>query len=623
MCGLVGICGTMGVTAETDNLDAALQAIAHRGPDGFGRFDSPWVSLRHARLSIIDLSASANQPMHSADGRFVIVYNGEIYNYQELYRRYLHDDPAVNKNSDTSVLLSLFIRFGKHCLPLLNGMFAFAICDLETRRIFLARDRFGEKPLFWTLQRNIFAFASELRALRTALPALVGDIDNEACAIYHMIGSIPAPNTIYRNVSALAPGHWLDLRGDKIQIGRYWSLPAPAEDPAQGARLAADALSRTREHLLDAVQSRMVSDVPVGLFLSGGFDSGSILSLLASSGFAGTTAICLDFPEAKYSEYELAKRSSESYGGVLHRHVIDAGQFVGSLPAFFAAMDQPTNDGFNTYFVCQAARELGIKVWLSGVGGDEAFGGYPSFSRLGRLSALARILRFAPSTLVEYGAAAVRDYPRLSRVAHLGDRGSPNIRAYQTLRNALPWRLARDVVSPIWNESWRFPELLDRLYPDHNPRADAFQIASLFESHIYMGSQLLRDIDNFSMAHSIELRAPFLSHRLFESVYLLEQALKRSSGESKPLLANALPNPLPKEVRAQPKRGFTFPLEVWLRSFIRKSFEDVAFDPSMRTIWDQRVVRRFWEAHLAGRVHWGTMWQLYAFARWRLETCAR
>jgi asparagine synthase (glutamine-hydrolysing) len=549
----------------------------------------------------------------------VLVFNGEIYNYQELYTRYLCGDPAVNKNSDTSILLHLFMRFGKHCLTLLDGMFAFAICDLEARKIFLARDRFGEKPLYWVSLGGLFAFASELRALRAALPELVCAIDAEGCAIYHMVGSIPAPRTIYKNVSALLPGHWLYFRDGDIQIGRYWSLPAPVE--RHNPHSYQEKLALTRERLLDAVRSRMVSDVPIGLFLSGGFDSGSILSLLSSSGFTGTNAICLDFPETEFSEYGLARQTSEKFDATLHRRVITAEEFASSLPAFFAAMDQPTNDGFNTFFVCRAARDLGIRVWLSGVGGDELFGGYPSFTRLRTFSRLARLLRVVPATLLESSSSAVRRHPKLNRIVHLGDGGSPYVRAYQALRNSFPWRLARSVMSPLWNENWCFPALLDSVYPEPNPRADFFQMASLFESSVYLRSQLLRDIDNFSMVHSLELRAPFLSHQLFETVYLMEGRSKRSPKETKPLLADALLNPLPADVQKQSKRGFTFPIERWLRSFIRGSFEEVAFDPSLKEIWDQETVRWLWAAYLAGRIHWGMIWQLYAFARWRLQTC--
>jgi asparagine synthase (glutamine-hydrolysing) len=619
VCGLIGVVGSED-PQQTNKLDAALKLLTHRGPDASGRIDGPWLKLRHTRLTIIDLSASANQPLHSACGRYVLVFNGEIYNYQELYTRYLYGDPAVNKNSDTSVLLHLFMRFGKHCLTLLDGMFAFAICDLEARKLFLARDRFGEKPLYWISFGGIFAFASELRALRAALPELVCDIDTEACAIYHMVGSIPAPRTIYRNVSALLPGHWLNFRDGEIQIGRYWSLPAPVEQP--NSQSYEETLALTRERLLDAVRSRMVSDVPVGLFLSGGFDSGSILSLLSSSGFKGIDAICLDFPETEFSEYELAKQTADKFDAILHRRVITAGEFVASLPAFFAAMDQPTSDGFNTFFVCRAARDLGIKVWLSGVGGDEIFGGYPSFTKLRTLSTLAKFLRVVPATLLESASSAVRRHPKLNRAVHLGDGGSPYVRAYQALRNSFPWRLARSVTSPVWDGEWCLPAVLDSMYPEPNPRADFFQMASLFETSVYMRSQLLRDIDNFSMVHSLELRAPFLSHKLFETVYLMEGRSKQSPEEAKPLLADALLSFLPADVQRQAKRGFTFPIERWLRSFIRGSFEEIAFDPALKDIWDQEAVRQLWAAHLKGRIHWGMMWQLYAFARWRLQTCA-
>jgi asparagine synthase (glutamine-hydrolysing) len=559
--------------------------------------------------------------MHSACGRYVIAFNGEIYNYRELFRRYLTSDAGANGSSDTSVLLHLYMRFGRRCLQLLDGMFAFALCDLHAQRLFLARDRFGEKPLYWMRRGHTVSFASELRGLRALDPAHTPSLDEEACAIYHMMGSIPAPKTIYQGVHALLPGHWLEYANGEIRQCRYWSLPAPVEEPPQ--QDVEDAVEATSERLLDAVRSRMVSDVPVGLFLSGGFDSGSILGLLAASRFASITSLCLDFPDADYSEYALAKRTSEHFGGHLRRHVIDADQFVRSLPAFFEAMDQPTNDGFNTFFVCQAAKESGIKVWLSGVGGDELFGGYPSFARLRRVSLLSRFLSAAPAEFIDIGAAAARRHPKLSRVVHLGDAGCAHIRAYQTLRNTFPWRLARDVLAPIWDADWRFPDLLDTAYPDPNPRSDPFQLATLFESHVYMRSQLLRDMDNFSMAHSLELRAPFLSHRLFESVYLLPQSAKARKGELKPLLAQSLPTPLPTEVRTQSKRGFTFPLAVWLRSFMRTSFEEVVFDGSMIRLWDRNSISTLWNAYLDGRVHWGMMWQLYAFGRWYQQRCVR
>jgi asparagine synthetase B (glutamine-hydrolysing) len=223
--------------------------------------------------------------------------------------------------------------------------------------------------------------------------------------------------------------------------------------------------------------------------------------------------------------------------------------------------------------------------------------------------------------MLESASSADRRHPKLNRVIHLGDGGSPYVRAYQALRNSFPWRLARSVISPVWDDNWCFPALLDSVYPEPNPRADFFQMASLFESSVYLRSQLLRDIDNFSMVHSLELRAPFLSHQLFETVYLMEGRLKRSPKETKPLLTDALLNPLPADVQKQSKRGFTFPIERWLRSFIRGSFEEVAFDPALKEIWDQKTVRWLWAAYLAGRIHWGMIWQLYAFARWRLQTC--
>jgi asparagine synthase (glutamine-hydrolysing) len=622
VCGFVGVINSFVEDAEQGvRLDDALAAILHRGPDGTGCLDIPGLGLRHARLSIIDLTNAAAQPMKSACGRFAIVFNGEIYNYKELYREHLARDTGVNPNSDTSVLLSLFRRFGSRCVPLLDGMFAFAICDLKTHRVFLARDRFGEKPLFWLARGRTLAFASELKALRIAVPdGSVGGIDHQACAIYHIVGSIPAPKTIYRGVVALEPGHWMDFDNGKVTTGRYWSLPAPCEQQSLAPN---EALSITRDALLDAVRSRMVSDVPVGLFLSGGIDSTAILSLLSTLGHDSLTAICIDFSETKYSEFEVAKRTAEHFGANIHREVVDQQRFLDLLPGFFSVMDQPSKDGFNTYTVSLAARKLGIKVWLSGVGGDEAFAGYPSFFTLGKLSRISRLLMHCPGILIEQGSSLLRNRTKLCRILQLGDVGVPEQRAYQALRNPLAWRTVRSLLSPIWESNWRFPGTLDALYPVSNPRADEVQIASALESQVYMPSELLRDIDNFSMASSLELRAPYLSHKLFETVYLLDQSLKRQPNRRKPLLTEVLPKPLPTEVLGQPKWGFTFPMEVWLRAFMTQSFQDVAFDSRMQEIWDLRRVRALWQLYLEGRTHWASVWQLYAFARWYLQTCAR
>jgi asparagine synthase (glutamine-hydrolysing) len=622
MCGLTGYVANKNVPIDIACLDRSLSALAHRGPDAKGRLDLSWASLRHARLSIIDVSSSGDQPIFDQTGRFAIVFNGEIYNYQELARRFLSDATEVNTNSDTVVFVELFARYGRECLDLLDGMFAAAILDTHSRSVFLARDRFGEKPLYWAVTKGGLAFASETRALRKISPGQLDEIDDLSQAIFHMAGSVPAPRTIFRDIRSLEPGWWLHFVDGRVTHGRYWSLPAVnrAEHSQQSAK---GAVAEVTASFNSAVSSRMVSDVPVGLFLSGGIDSGSILSGISTLGIQGINAICLDFEEKAFSEFALAKLCSDTFGAQLHRRVIGPEEFLASLPTFFESMDQPTGDGFNTYFVCQAAKELHIKVWLSGVGGDEVFGGYPSFRRLNKVEVLAGAMRAVPSLFADLVAETVPDRLKLNRLANLVDAGGGTTHAYQTLRNFFSWRVARWVLEPSWNPKWEMPADVDVHYPRPIPLADDFQRASQMELSCYMRSQLLRDMDNFSMAHSLEVRAPFLSRDLVEQVFPMQKALKTLGAGPKPLLTAALSKPLPALIRNHPKRGFTFPIESWLRKHMQETFRDVAFDPSTRTFWNPKAIATLWTGYLAGRVHWSVLWQLYAYARWRQIACTQ
>jgi asparagine synthase (glutamine-hydrolysing) len=627
MCGFVGIMALTGnVSEQFGDADRILRALHHRGPDGQGHHQASWISLFHARLSVIDTTDAASQPMIDHTGRYVIVFNGTIYNYRQLFRDHCPQDGTVNGNSDTAVLLYLFAKYEKACLDLLDGMFAFAVADLNRQTVFLARDRFGEKPLYWVRERGHFAFGSELRALKAALPERNWDIDAHSQALYHTLGNVPAPRTIFKGVNALLPGEWLETDSTaRVRTGTYWTLGAAVSGRSSGYSETGAAAEKTRELLLAAVQSRTVSDVPIGLFLSGGFDSGSIMGLLEATGTPMHNALTLDFEEPQFSEFAVAKHTAKHYGGTVRRHSITASDFISGLPGFFKAMDQPTADGYNTYFVCQAAKTLGIKVWLSGMGGDELFEGYPFVRRIAWLKRLSQILQTVlPESVINHGTRIAGTHFKVSRLLQLGDTGLPVKRAYQTARNVIPWRSARMVLArQAWSPEWRFSQMLDAVYPECLPYFDNCQQAILMESSVYMRSQLLPDMDNFSMAHSIELRAPFLQHRLFETVFALPESAKQTRGKPKLLLAAALPKPLPEAVLRQPKMGFTFPVEIWLKKHLQQSFAEVALDRANQDYWNLDIAARLWQAYRNGQAHWSIIWQLYAFARWRDAQRAR
>jgi asparagine synthase (glutamine-hydrolysing) len=556
--------------------------------------------------------------MLDVSGRYVLLFNGEIYNYRELAETYFSEERSLNRSSDSAVLLAMYRQFGPKCVEHLNGMFAFAIIDLFTRCVFLARDRFGEKPLYWMQSGGVFAFASELGSLKRLMPDHDWSVDRDALLLYHVIGSVPAPYTIYRGVRALRAASWLRAdSGGAIIEETYWA-PGSGNYPQPQDRR--EAVEGCRTLVLDAVRSRMVSDVPVGLFLSGGLDSGSILSLMVSLGTRDPAALCIDFPEGEYSEAKLAVQSASKFGARLYRAVVSRQDFEGTLENFFCSADQPTTDGFNTYFVSLHAKQLGIKVWLSGVGGDEVFGGYPSFRRIPLLSRLSSVLQRASALSFGLGRIIEVASPycyRWGRIANLGIAGEPAVRAYQYLRNTIPPRLAVRLLSADTRQKGdEALRLVDGVYPKTAVCADDFQRASMLEATVYMASQLLRDIDNFSMAHSVEVRAPFLDHRLFEYVFALPSRFKTGTRQAKALLVDALPTGLSSSLLRQPKRGFAFPLAVWLRNGLNPSFEDCVFQARNAEFWDMTAVRGVWSTYLAGRIHWSVPWQFYAFARW-------
>jgi len=623
MCGFVGLWSAQKDVRELrPRLRESLASIRHRGPDGNGFFVAPNVQLAHARLSIIDLSSAAQQPMLDASGRWALVFNGEIYNFAQLAAEHLAHDESVNPRSDTSVLFGMYRRYGPDCLHYFNGMFAFAVVDMVEKRLFLARDRFGEKPLYFLRTDDCVVFASEIGAMRALLPERSWQIDVASVARYHLTGSVRAPGTIYRDVKALEPGSWFEIGlGAVSRQGRYWSIGSVtniALQRQQKAGVPEDVTERVQFLLKNAVESRLVSDVPVGLFLSGGMDSGSIASLAHTVGKPVTDALCIDFEEARFSEYRLAKSTADRFGVKLHRAVVTEDLFMSGIGAFFAASDQPTTDGFNTYFVSKFAAALGTKVWLSGVGGDELFGGYPSFRRLAVLKLAAQILApFAPKYAVGYATRLAGDNLKALRLLQLSVPGDAAATAYTVCRNTIPGLFLSQFMSRSALETFDITVLGSvASYPNTDFCTDTFQAAGVMETAVYMGSQLLRDMDNFSMTHSIELRAPFLDHRLYEYVFSLPAAFKQRRGFVKPLLADSLPHPLPLELTSGGKRGFTFPIETWMKASISESFCEFVFVAENEQFWNFEAIRRIWERYQAGQLHWSVPWSFYSLARW-------
>lgn len=561
----------------------------HRGPDDSGLFQDRYVALGHRRLSIIDLSPAGHQPMPNKDGTIWVTYNGEIYNYRELAAELA--ECRFLSRSDTEVLLHGYAAWGiEGLLARLRGMFAFAIYDARTEpsRCLLARDRLGIKPLYYLARPEFVAFASEVKTLVGA--GLAANQKNpDAIAGLLLLGSVPAPATGIRGVDCLLPGHYLvaDARG--VTIRRYWEL-----DGAE-PRATASGLPQTLE---ETVQRHMVSDVPVGVFLSGGVDSAALVALANRSKFSLAT-LTVVFDETEFSEAAEARGIARSFQ-TDHREVrVTSQDFINELPNVLRAMDQPTNDGVNTYFVSRAARQAGLTVVLSGLGGDEVFGGYKHYHWLARhrgsirrFSALPEVLRRAVlATAVSYGRVRGREnWMRLSSL----ENGVTEQGLYLALRGFF----APQQVRALLDVDERTVRLL----------ADEYLGGPIFrhlEMRRYLHDQLLRDTDVFSMAHSIEVRVPYLDHILVGQASGLFWRNSRGEG-NKPLLTEAVGEPAVFEAARRPKRGFAFPFGKWMRQH----------SPALREMalaggcLNRRTIGRLWSEFDRGRLHWSRAWML-------------
>jgi asparagine synthase (glutamine-hydrolysing) len=618
MCGIAGLIRS-GTAARTDSASSdaeivgrILAAEVHRGPDGEGLYQGQFpggsVVLGHRRLAIIDLSPAGLQPMSNDDGSLRVTFNGEIYNFRELRTELSQRGHWFSTQTDTEVLLHGYEEWGiEGLLGRLRGMFAFALFDVR-RGLILARDRLGIKPLYYHAGTkggvDFLLFASEVKALMRS--GIVPDeSDRRALAGFLIAGAVPQPLTIVKAVRCLPPGHWAEWknRGNSgmLTIHKYWDLQSPA-------RQADETEARGLPMLLDeVVRQHLISDVPLGVFLSGGVDSAGLVALASrirrEEGHPLVT-LTVVFDERQFSEASPAADVARRFG-TSHREIrVTENDFKRELPAFLASMDQPTNDGVNSYFVSKAAREAGLKVVLSGLGGDEVFWGYKHYRWLRPGGWASR----CPSTLWSLLGAAGYQWGRLrgrdnwKRAAWLQSGGSSES-VYLTMRGFFaPAQVARlmDLTQAELDEA--VEEHFGALLTDHKP--DAASINYL-EMKRYLHDQLLRDTDVFSMAHSIEARVPYLDHMLVERLWNTAPASKLSKSVNKPLLVGAINDPAVLAAGSRPKRGFTFPMARWMKT-CAPELREMAETGSL----GRSAVRECWAGFSEGKVHWSRAWAL-------------
>jgi asparagine synthase (glutamine-hydrolysing) len=571
--------------------------------------------------------------MESGNAAIWITYNGEIYNTGELRRDLEAMGYEFRSGSDTEVILHGYEAWGPEVVLRLRGMFAFAVYDERGvtsgsrlglsvppgRRLLLARDRLGIKPLYYARVNEGLVFASELKALLAS--GLAGcEINPAALVGYLLLGSVPCPLTIYGGIDGLPPACTLDLDiGDASLppvIRRYWHLPMESEE----AVTQADAVDQVRQALHDAVRSHLVSDVPVGAFLSGGLDSSAVVALMRTVSSGPIRTCSMVFEEVEYNEGRYARRVAEAVGAEHHERVITAGEVLDELNRIFWSMDQPTIDGVNTYFVSKTAREAGLTVALSALGGDELFGGYTNtFNGVPRVIQAARLAQMVPGT-VPLARAGLRVLPGHRPWRKLVDalaRPAVPASAYLACRGLFAPSEVRALVAPdLWEAASRAFDPVHAIAEHVAPGGSLFSWVSRAELQTYTHHQLLRDTDVMSMAHSLEVRVPLLDHRLVEAVLRLPGAAERNGDRPKSVLVKAVEDLLPPLVRnRREKRGFVFPFDRWLRGPMRGVSSELA--TSLRDVLRPAGVAEVRQAFEAGRLHWSRVWALIALQGWR------
>jgi asparagine synthase (glutamine-hydrolysing) len=641
MCGIAGLFRLTGLPTPDDvaAVFRMMDAQVHRGPDDWGLLvpdailgtipadvlqrardrdqfraypysgRGPGVVLGVRRLSILDRASRARTPMGTRDGRLWIAHNGEAYNYREL-RDALADTGAYRSEGDSEVLLRGWHTWGDGVLDRVRGMFALAMFEAgPSARLHLVRDRFGIKPLYYHPTEERVVFASEVRALLES--GMVPErIDLAVVARFLQMGSVPSLESTVKDVRAVPAGHVVSVGLEGLATRPYWELSAHL-DGAMSDQSAAGAVASTRALLESATALHLASDVPLGLFLSGGVDSAALAALVARTRPEPLVTLSVGFDEPGYSETRYARLIAERCG-TDHREVhLGSTDVFPELPSVFAAMDEPTVDGVNTYFVARAARAVGLTVALSGIGGDEVFLGYRHLRAARALEVPRAVLDALPawarraSVTALRGAGVLSRRKGISKLAYLEEPSAEG--AYRVFRALFTPAEVRELLGMGRAE-------LDLEEAGHlAPRAarSLTQQFTALEFRGYLQSQLLRDADVMGMAHSVEIRVPYLDHRLVEHVLGLPLACKIAPRESKPLLTRALGDDLPREVWDRPKMGFTFPFDSWMR---RRAEELTAISLD-QTPLAPGPVRDVWRAFEAGRIHWSRPWALLVIAQ--------
>ena len=597
--------------------------LHHRGPDGQGIFSDAAAAFGHRRLAIID-RAGGHQPMFNEDGSCWVVFNGEIYNHRVLRKRLIDLGHSFRTTSDTETILHAYEEFGVDCVPMFEGMFAFAVYDSQRRELLLARDRLGKKPLFYAELGGALHFASEIKAMR-ASPAWDSSLDLSELEGYLSLGYFIAPGTVYRRVRKLLPGHWLRVRNGRVEVRKYWDVERFDDHPGSGP-----ALEREVEDLLrTAVSDRLESEVPLGAFLSGGIDSGLVVSFMAEALGTGVTTTSVGFGEAAHNELDAAGVTASRFETTHHVEIVQP-RLDDVLDRIVDGFDEPFADAsaVPTFHVAGMAKRH-VTVVLSGDGGDEAFSGY-SF-------------RYAPHAVESAARSLLPGAPGRAAAAWLGERWPrrvPRVLRWGTqLENiardpaaayfsdlcAVKPHVARQLLGLPALRDPRTSGVYDAVTEPYRrcPSSSAVQRAQYADLKIYLANDVLVKVDRMTMQHSIEVRCPLLDHRIIELAFRIPTRRKMPQLRSKHLLRQLARKRLPPELARLPKRGFSAPIAEWIAGPCASMFQHDVCRPGagVESLIDTSYVRRLFDEHRTGRANHGqALWTVWMLARWQDRT---
>ncbi len=607
MCGINGLISFEPRNNSSSIIQAMNSAIAHRGPDDSGTYVDHNIALGQVRLSIIDLSSAGKQPMADANGRYQLVFNGEIYNFKSLKTKLNHY--PFKTFTDSEVLLAAYITWGESMLDKLEGMFAFCIYDSEQNTCFMARDRFGKKPFYYYQTDKYFIFSSELNGL-FASTLINPTIQRTALAEYFTYGTLHGNKLLVKDVQMLAPGCSMWVKNKKISpASPYWSFSKNIVSISSNQISKSEAISQTKELFLKSVHKRLEADVPFGAFLSGGIDSSAVTAAMSLVLGNKVNTFNVSFTDKEFSEARYAEIIAKKYQTKHTCVELSPTIFLEKIEEILDAYDHPSADGANTYIVSEATKNAGLTMALSGLGGDEIFAGYPVFNKLHGLSSKLTNIPFLFRKAFAQVLQQVPEYKYIKLADLIHNRTISNEQIYQVFRKITPSSLVKKMCIEGASNS-TIKEFLPHLH--------TISQISEAEFYSYLQPVLLRDTDQMSMRHALEIRAPFLDHELVEFVLSLPNEYKIDHNIPKSLLVNAMGDLLPHEIVFRKKMGFVLPWEKWMKNELKQKVENAITSAGALGLINESFWAKAYREFCKGnkRYNWNTFWSLVTLMHW-------